>query len=734
VFTGRALWTASVYAPIDIAYQTDPLRSRAAEVGVIPPRRAPLGDVVYQEIPWRQAVREALANGRLPLWNRFFLAGEPLLAAQQAAPLSPATWIGLLLPLPQAWTFEMSLRIFLALASAYLLFREWEVGELAALFGAAAWAFCDYLLFYLGYPLGPAAAPFPLVVLGLRRLAQSPGRSAFGLAVAALFLVATSGHPESLLHVAAGAGVVFLFDLARAPASRRLPAAALAVSAGLLALGLCAVLLLPFAEAVPHTAEYAARRAAYAHSPRSLPLEASLRRAGSDLVPFGPGVWEPSSYAGAIVLPLAIVGVGSRRRERWPALVLAALGFVAFSRFPVLHDAICRLPLFDIAINERMAFLGAFALAALAALGVDRLAEGEGRGSLLFASAAMVGAVLLLARNPAVGVTPWSRRPETLRREIAPLALLALAAIAARPDAARRVPAALLALLAASRAAEAGGFYPTVPSRAFYPPLPLLDAIPRQQPLRIAAIGHAFVPNIAALYGLEDVRGYEAMTFAPLAETFPLWCVPQPVWYNRMDDPTRPFLAFLNVRYAIAPPGSAAPPGWRLVSEDVGGRLFENPSALPRAFAPARIFRELERTRQRDRLFAIRDFAAEGVLEAESAGGGENGPAQVRIESYSAERLEIAVDAPRGAVVATSVTAWPGWRLEIDGRSAALNRYNRAFLAFEVPAGRHRAALRYLPRSFEAGAAASGASVAILIAVLLRRRRPQHAGRERVRS
>ncbi len=95
-----------------------------------------LSDVVLQEIPWRKAVREAVKNGRLPLWNRSVLAGEPLLAVQQPAFLHPATWIGFLLPLAQAWTFEMALRYFLALLCGYLFLRDLACGQIAALLGA----------------------------------------------------------------------------------------------------------------------------------------------------------------------------------------------------------------------------------------------------------------------------------------------------------------------------------------------------------------------------------------------------------------------------------------------------------------------------------------------------------------------------------------------------------------------------------------------------------------------
>ena len=137
LFTGKATVTGGVYAPVDILYSTEPFASMRSP-SLMGTRTPLLSDVVCSMIPWQKAVRDALIHRRLPLWNPFLLAGEPLLAVQQGAILHPATWIGLLLPLPQAWTLQMSLRLFVALLAAFLLARELGCGELTALVGAAA--------------------------------------------------------------------------------------------------------------------------------------------------------------------------------------------------------------------------------------------------------------------------------------------------------------------------------------------------------------------------------------------------------------------------------------------------------------------------------------------------------------------------------------------------------------------------------------------------------------------
>src|SRR5262249_35983300 len=174
----------------------------------------------------------------------------------------------------------------------------------------------------------------------------------------------------------------------------------------------------------------------------------------------------------------------------------------------------------------------------------------------------------------------------------------------------------------------------------FYPPLKSLALVPREAPFRTAAVGFIFIPNIAALYEVEDVRGYEAMTFRPLSETFPLWCVPQPIWYNRVDDPTRPFLAFFNVRWVLVPSRHPPPPGWKSLYRGEEGQLLENPGVLPRAFAPKSLRYTTDPAGEVGLMEGIRDFAEVGVVGERPPGGAPlvvaqpNGRASVEVRAY----------------------------------------------------------------------------------------------------
>ena len=175
-FTGKAFLRGDLYGPADLYYGHDPWRRVAAENGIRGVANPILSDLAFANIPWRAAVREALVNGRLPLWNRFVLAGNPLLATAQASVFHPATWLGIFLTLAQSWTFSCAFTIFLALLCGHLLFREFCSSELAALAGAVGWGFSTYVLFWDGWAVGPSIASFPLLLLGLRRLARASGR------------------------------------------------------------------------------------------------------------------------------------------------------------------------------------------------------------------------------------------------------------------------------------------------------------------------------------------------------------------------------------------------------------------------------------------------------------------------------------------------------------------------------------------------------------------------------
>ncbi|MGZ5431806.1 MAG: YfhO family protein, partial [Thermoanaerobaculia bacterium] len=539
---------------------------------------------------------------------------------------------------------------FLAAFFTFAFARASGLKELAALVAAAGFTFCGMMAFFVGWPLARAWAYLPLVLFGVRRLVRD-GRPA--ILIAGFVLVIFAGHPEFVLHVVF---VGVLYGLALRPGRR---AIGLALGAGTVALLLTAVYLLPFAEAAPLTLDYKIRHELYAPSSYDQLVSAEVRRErmAKTFIPFhapDPSVpgWDPlSARVGVIVMVLALIAVIDRRSWFWAALAIIGL-LATFGAWPIAH-ALHALPLFDIAINERLAFAAAFAMAMLAGIAVDRM-------------------------SPKIGI-------------------------------------AVLALLLIERTNEDGGFYPAIAKDAFYPRVPILNAIPRDA--RMIGAGTALIPNNAALYELEDARGYNAMMYLRLYETYPLWSTYQRAWFNRVDDLSRPFLSFLNVRYALAEASVAVPRDWSIRAIDRNTRLLENTRVLPRAFVPRHV--RYTRGNPVDEMKSNDDFEGIAWIEATEyePHTATNGPGRVRIERVG---LEYHLDATmeRAGWIVISETHWPGWRAYIDGKRVRARFANHAFLGVHVPAGEHRVRLVFLPESFTRGRAISLAAVVVLLGLM----------------
>ncbi|HEV8433793.1 MAG TPA: YfhO family protein, partial [Thermoanaerobaculia bacterium] len=462
-----------------------------------------------------------------------------------------------------------------------------------------------------------------------------------------------------------------------------------------------------------------------------------------------------SARAGSVLLVLSLVAlvVAPRRRETWFFFVLAVFcAWAGADALPVarwLHAA----PLLKFVLNQRLAYAATFAMAVLAGIAVE---EWPAAGRRWPAAGLCVAGVLGLAF---AARATWSHEvtigiPEPMMKfllgvEILPLVILAIAFPLRHPEPRRRrrisecdassnveilrraTPtqddgwgraALVLALILGQRLIADGTIYPVLPRAAFYPDIPLFHRLPTTaEPYRVTAAHFALIPNMSAFYRLEDPRGYEAMTFKRLRETYPFWSSPQPVSFNAIGELGKPFLAFLNIRYLLMPPEvKALDPPWKFVAADASGALFENTAALPRAFVPPRIHYDRTGPQSIGEMYGATNFADDAYLEVEEYQPHmrSNGPGVVHTREIP-NGLQIDATMSQDAWVVVSQTAWTGWRAYIDGRRVKWQYANHAFLGVWVPAGHHDVRLVYLPDSFVRGRAISLGTLALLGILLI---------------
>lgn len=758
----------------------------------VPLRRALLhGEVLFERdvnmvwLPQVEGALRVLAAPAWPLWDPLPGFGRPLLADPRAELLYPFTALHLLLDPGTYYTLFCLAHLFLAAAGMYALAREWGCTRPAALAGAGLLAGGGPLLSLavMWHHLA-GAAWLPWLFLALERALERGRRSDVVLFALAFALHVMAGSPDV---TALALPALALFALWPRPAARAPLRARAAVLAAALGLGL----LLAAVQWLPTLGwSLSAQRR---ETPRSLRVVWSLPPVAlADLlVPLRSERWplaaplredlfeqrEPWLRSLYLGLPgLVLASLGLRVRPRGPALGLGALGAIGFAlgRHGPFYDLLCVLapPLAWLRFPVKGMVLAAFALAALAALGLDAwMRAPRSRRLVLTLSMLAPAAGLQLALRwpeawpPGIlqrqgGLTPpewldplsWAAWQACALG--AALALLALAGREAAPAWARPALALLAAgaplaahhdligtappsiyrerpgLLGLLRPPESVRLYVADYSigtglgsaaEAYQP-----DQVPLGWPSTAALVraAHQYLnPPTAARWGLRGSFDLDILGFEPR---------PQALLVERLRAETDGaaqlrLLRLGSVTHALA---LLPAPWWaqaRLVAEQRGVfrrpiRVFEVPDPLPRAYAVTGA-RVLDEGAALDLLASPGfDPLAEAVL-LEGAPRPTRGPAgEVRLLESAPDRLRMQADLRLDGLVLVT-DAWDaGWRARVDGRPAPVLRANLAFRAVPVPAGRHGVELAYRPPTVTWGLLLSLAAAAVCAALAWRAR------------
>lgn len=772
-FTAGGFWKEKVVAPTVTLAGVAPWASPPLEELILEnssPHNPLLLDPLVQMEPWRRAARANL------LFNPAQGAGAALLANGQSAVLFPLELAARLLSPVRGATYLQAARLLLAVWGLFLLARRLGLSEISAVLAASVYLGGGFLQLWRGHPHSYVAALAPWIVFAALEITRRPNARAAVLLAVLGALAVFAGHPETLLHVVILAALVALPSLiARcrrgglAFARRFLGWTTLAA---LLSLALAAPALLPFLENLQVSAEWELRQDRHLPPVIELPLAGSITRlapaASLRLLgdPFE-GSWRgPENLAelgggsvGAaalVLLPLALLSA-RRRKHALGWWLVGLLGLLVGAHLLLLSKPFGWLPLLRTSLLKRLSLWWVLAAAVLVGLAVEavlrrrRAGKGESgsRGIAnkvaLVALASSAGLALVLVGLkrwlPAASGQGWATMPLAGEMVIGLAAALAVVGLSLTRRAATSqgrlgVPAALalgllLLLLVAPRAALFSRWVPLSTSLSFYPETEAIREVrERAAGWRVTGIDAALVPHSAAFFGLEEVRAYDPMTFAPyqhFAER--LGHKPHAGW-QRVLEPAGPAMDYLGVRYLFDHPTRAGRPGGALFYAGPDAVVYENPGALPRLFAPRRFRTFGEEAGALAAALAIGDFADEASAHGEGlppVGEHENGAVEVtQLAVRRSGRVTAEVTAKTPALLVTSQPAIPGWRLSIDGEPAEPARVNGAFLGAWVEAGQHRVDFRYAPASWRWGCAL--ALLGLLAAARLVWRRPALRG------
>lgn len=698
-----SLWTTAVYGQ-------RPWRGLQP-----PPAQAPRAtlatDPLLQMAPFRQLVRERFARGELPHWAPELGSGSPLLANGQSAVFSPIE------ALARPWTPVRAATLVAGWNSVVgaLLTAALALGVGArrsgAWFAAQGYGLALGSLAWSHYPLGGALAWVPGVLAALLGVRAGRARALPALVCTATAL-ALSGHPETLAHTALVAALLAAVLSVRLDGAARRRFSLRVAAAAALAFCLSAPALLPL---LGELGESERGRVLQLEPAAALPPPFEPRLLVPLVAPFAYGNprYEPwrgpwnfyeasSAFPGSVALALALAGALVLRGR---ALHLGLGGVAALLvalRTPPLGSWIERLPLIAGSATGRLRLVWVLLVVVAAGWSVERLRRcRSGAATVVLTSSAV--AALTLAGSLANG---WPSRSGWTQASLALFCCLVLALFAGLRSLRRHLARAAGAALVVELVVLAALVTPRTPGRFdLTPPAGLRAAIAaalaaHSQPVpRFAAFGWDAHPNLAALWGLWDIRPNDPMApWAPRA-LLDLESVgpARPGELPRLSRRDSRALERWGVRFLLTPRQLAPGPEWRTLWEEGSSRLSERIEPRPLFFVAESATTVPDRERALELAARREDLAAVSVerpIQAIRAGA-----AEVLEIRPIADGFEIGFRSPEPALIASTVAWGAGWRATLAGDPHPVERIDGAFVGALVPAAAGPQSLRLVYRS-----------------------------------
>lgn len=647
------------------------------------------GDVYLYFLPLEHAVRQALSQGRLPLWNPYVLCGQPLIGNPQSWVFYPSTALLRYMPV---WTYislNSVIHIILAGLGAYICLRRVAQDRLGAALGACVYCGGGAMIARVQFPpMLQAMAYLPWLLASIDLAGDRPGvraTSAVGLVVLLELLAAHSQVAYMTLVVGSVYAILRIAGQWGTPA--RMWAVTLTLAGGL-AVGLlgCLVQALPALQLVllstrEHLTLAQANR--FTLRPEQLlglvwPGAFGSPTAGNY---FGSGnIWEPCVYIGILPIGLSLFAIWRVRRRKavaFHSLLAIVCLWLAMGRTGGLYTLAFYLVPGVSAFHDPARFIipATLGLGTLTAIGMRELRDLSVSRRIRYAIAAV--AILDIwwfsaHLNPTISPGVFAYRPRAL---------------------------------AVTPSAGEGRVY-TVRREAIWGRYLNYSDYGPDSSRYAHELTDTLSPNVGMRFGVEEAGGYEPVPLQQVTEVDGLVRNALAVHSPNLV----PLLTVMNARVLLLPeaarfhhPGivtlrtrgtasfrvsGPGPRAW-LVNETVALPAREVPHAMARAgFDPL----QTAILSSTDGRSGNRCSGLSGSLEIAPRPPGATMGLRAHVSA-----------GPQGSFLVWSATAYPGWRVTMDGEPGDIVRTNHAFVGCVVPPGRHEVRVSYQPASLRIG-------------------------------
>jgi len=699
----------------------------------------------------------------LPLWNPYSGCGVPHIANMQASLFYPPSWFVYLFGLKIGLLLYYFTKLYLIGIFTYFYLRSIKIGFLPSLIGSTAFMFCGYAIVWLYWPVSNPIFVLPLILLLIEKIIQNneEKRLYFVAYSVAIALGIFAGHPETFFHIAVIAFLYFVFRLLeenKALISDKIKILRDYVLFSLLGIALSAVQLVPFLEYLFESYTWGAR--SIYRSTCFLDWHTAIL----NLIPafYGsPSIYHmvpyyisftnynesAAGYVGISMLILAVFALITKYKDNLVRfyLVLSIWAVGVIYGIPIIFDFTVSLPLFSHAANPRLLFLLGFNVVVLGSIGLNKLLEeerGDNKEHILNRFVISVLMVLLVVfalvyANRGFIYMLLSLNEEVIRNQdllvlltcmvvlLTFILIYVLVTYAHNPRLKNACIVALLLLILAQTGVYGMLYEPAIEAKYNYPKVEAFDLINEKNVLyrvtSIDNIGSIYPVNTQMIYGIYDIRNYDAMEiryYWDLLNVFAEGRIHGWIDFFRVD---KRFLDFTGVKWIFSRGDlSNESCNITLFKKYEGYNLFENKDAQPRAFV---VQKAIFISRDRDILNVLRntsfDWRSSVVISGQNQTV-QHPPSEnnVRIVKYEPPYIKIRVNTTQPGFLVLCDTYYPGWNVYINGNSVDILRANYAFRAVELPKGETVVEFKYVPLSFYVGGLISLIGLIVLVIVI----------------
>lgn len=733
------------------------------------PHKAQGIDVVRQLFPSRYFSTLMLKTQQLPLWNPYNFSGNPHLANFQSAVFYPLSLIFFVLPFNLAWSIFIISQNVLAGFFLFLFLRELKISLPAAFLGGLAFAYSLYFTVWVEYGnIGSTLLWLPLCLFLVEKIIGEFKRRWVILFILSLTLSILAGYIQTTIYLFGVVYLYFFFRLIFTTTPRKTYKMVVVLVGGLLAFLLCGLQILPTWEIFQNSA-----RGDYSLSQvykLLLPWFATVGAFVPDFFgnPASRNYWlegtyiERVLYIGVIPLFFALWAIYRRPKKQitFFILLLCLTLLLSVDFFPAHLFYQLRIPIISTTVPTRLLCVFAFALAVLAAFGVDdylRLKNNRSVkvvGLIFFGFYLFFGLFTLLSPLIFPGQW-WLGNLRISQRNLILPSLFAFLGAVGLYFSDRINKKLILSLLILITVVDLAFYFnkitPFSPSGFVYPSTAVIEYLHKNGGInRFWGYGTGYIDsNFSTLLQNYSVEGYDPLfirRYGELISTSVDGKIQKPIpradvnlakGYGADDLRSNYFrqrlMNLLGVKYVLNKNdglGESWQPDYQTFPSEIYEmawqqgywQIYENNNALPRAFLVGDYRVETEGQKIVD-LLLQKDFDLQKqiVLEKRLVDFDLNTGFKGEIGDldYQSNVVKMKVKTSGNCLLFLSDNYFPGWQAEVDGQKVEIYRANYSFRAVPITAGDHQVVFSYHPASLRSGAIVSGIGFILTVVVAL---------------